>query len=93
MRLWNVEDGKLSLTFKGHKNWITSLAVSSDGKQAITTSDDLTIKVWDMNNGKEFASLDLGVAGDVAKCIALPPDGRAFLAGTANWLVLRFDLK
>jgi WD40 repeat protein len=93
MRLWNVEDGKLSLTFKGHKNWITSLAVSSDGKQAITTSDDLTIKVWDMNNGKEFASLDLGVAGDVAKCVALTPDGRAFLAGTANWLVLRFDLK
>jgi WD40 repeat protein len=43
MRLWNVQDGKLSLTFKGHKNWITSLAVSPDGKQAITTSDDLTI--------------------------------------------------
>jgi hypothetical protein len=29
----------------------------------------------------------------VAKCVALTPDGRGFLAGTANWLVLRFDLK
>jgi WD40 repeat protein len=93
MRLWNVEDGKPSAIFKGHKNWISSLAVSPDGKQAITTSDDLTVKLWDMQNGKEFASIDLGAAGDVAKCLTFTPDGRAFLAGTANWLVLRFDLK
>ena len=51
-----------------------------------------TVLIWDVNTGKEIASVDLGTAADVAKCVALTPDGRAFLTGTANWLVLRFDV-
>jgi WD40 repeat protein len=92
LKLWNLDDEKEVRSFKGHKNWITALALSSDGKLAVTASDDLTLKWWDVATGKEMGSLDLGTAADVAKCVALMPDGRAFLTGTANWLVLRFEL-
>jgi WD40 repeat protein len=91
LRLWNIADEKEVRSFKGHKNWITCLSLSADGKLAATSCDDLTLKLWDVESGKEIASVDLGTAGDVAKCVSLAPDGRALLAGTANWLTLRFE--
>jgi WD40 repeat protein len=89
--LWDIEEGKAVKKLKGHTNWITSLALTRDGKRAVTTCDDLTVKVWDVEKGTEIASLDLGAAGDVAKCAALLPDEAGFVVGTANWLVLRFE--
>jgi WD40 repeat protein len=93
VRVWNIAEAKEVKKLTGHKNWITSLALSPDGKLAVTTCDDLTVKLWNLETGKEVDSLDLGGASDVAKCVALTPDGRGFLTGTANWLVLRFEMQ
>jgi len=92
LKLWSLDDEKEVRTFKGHKNWVTALALSANGKTAMTACDDLTVKLWDVESGKEIASLDLGTAGDVAKCVVFTPDGGTALAGTANWLVLRFEV-
>lgn len=92
MILWNRDDAKPVRTIKGHKNWITCLALAPDGKHAATTCDDLTVRVWNLGTGEAIATLDLGVAGDVAKCVVWQPDGRGFLTGTANWLVLDWQV-
>jgi WD40 repeat protein len=93
VKLWDVAKGKEVRAFTGHKNWITGLAVLSEANLLVTSCDDLTVKVWNLQTGKEVDSLDFGTASDVAKAVVAAPDGRAFLVGTANWLVLRFEVK
>jgi WD40 repeat protein len=43
--------------FVGHTGNIRSIAVTSDGKKAITASMDHTLRVWDLVGGKEEATM------------------------------------
>jgi WD40 repeat protein len=52
IRLYQVKDGKLLLTCKGHKNFVTSVAFSPDGKTLASSSIDSTIKLWNVNTGQ-----------------------------------------
>jgi WD40 repeat protein len=40
--------------FSGHTGDIRSIAVTSDGKKAITASMDYTMRLWDLETGKEL---------------------------------------
>ncbi len=64
VRLWNAESkqegwrGAINrflptLTLKGHKDGVSALAFSPDGKTLLTGSDDGTIRAWDTITGKE----------------------------------------
>ncbi|MDJ0599433.1 MAG: NB-ARC domain-containing protein [Crocosphaera sp.] len=61
VRVWNIEteteDTKLKLKDK-HTGRVWSVAFSSDGKILATGSDDCTIKLWDLNTGKCFRTLE-----------------------------------
>jgi WD40 repeat protein len=48
MRLWDFVEGKSLHTYEGHSGWVNALALTADGKQIISASDDTTIKVWQM---------------------------------------------
>jgi len=63
--LWNTADlnseavAKPRTELVGHKNSVFGLGFSSDGKQMVSTSRDNTIRLWDVQLGK-----DLGVLGE-----------------------------
>ncbi|KAH7904186.1 quinon protein alcohol dehydrogenase-like superfamily [Hygrophoropsis aurantiaca] len=60
--------------FKGHTKPVLSVAYFSDGKRVISGSDDKTIRVWNVESGKqEWQSLEQD--GKV-KCISISPDER-----------------
>ena len=44
-------------TLRGHTNFVTSVAYSPDGKHIVSGSEDLTVKVWDSQTGKEVSVL------------------------------------
>jgi len=44
--------GKTIKTFTGHTHWITSVALSGDGKRVLTGSHDQTARLWDAATGK-----------------------------------------
>lgn len=50
--IWNIETKKIEITLKGHTRRITHLKFTSDSKHAISISEDLTIKTWDLSTGK-----------------------------------------
>jgi WD40 repeat protein len=39
-------------TLQGHKDWVLSVAFSPDGKTLASTSQDKTIKLWDVQSAK-----------------------------------------
>ena len=39
---------------KGHSDVVTSVAFSPDGKKIVSGSEDMTIRVWDAETGKEI---------------------------------------
>ena len=56
------------------------MAVSADGRLALSGSDDSTVKVWDLTSGQELRTL-AGHA-DGVKSVAVSADGRLALSGS-----------
>lgn len=50
-RIWDARSGRLLLTLGGHRGMITSVAFSSDGMRALTTSGP-TARMWDARSGQ-----------------------------------------
>ena len=52
IRYWDLTTGKTIHILKGHKRYITSVAISPDGKYALSGSFDKTIRYWDLRTGQ-----------------------------------------
>ncbi len=93
VKLWDVAGARELRTLRGHSNWITGVCFSPDGKWAASVSDDLTVRLWGLGEGQPDDRIELGQCSDCPRCVTFTPDGRALLVGTANAVVLRFELK
>ena len=82
-----LKDGK---PFAGHSESVTTLAVSADGRFALSGSRDKTVKYWQFDTGKEFASFE-GFDREV-KAVWISPDGTQAKATDGESLA-RIDLK
>jgi WD40 repeat protein len=67
----------------GHSGWINAIAVTGDGKQAISSSCDSTLRLWDIDSGKELRTL-AGHSGSVTHVVILSDGARVVSASTDN---------
>ena len=56
IKLWDTAKGRVIRTFSGHNGFVRSLAFSPDGRQILSGSEDGSLRLWDVNTGKEIAS-------------------------------------
>ena len=70
--MWDLENGAELGTLTGHSRGISAVAVTPDGRRAVSASDDQTLKVWDLESGE----LVVTFSGDGAiYACAVAPDG------------------
>lgn len=53
IKLFICQTGELLATFFGHDNWVRSMVIHPSGKYLYSASDDKSIRIWDLNFGKE----------------------------------------
>jgi WD40 repeat protein len=83
--------------FKGHKDSVNSVAFSPDGRYVISGSGnvvgtlrDSTIRLWDVNKGKEIHTFS-GHSGAVLS-VAFSPDGRYVISGSKDKTLKLWDV-
>ena len=51
------EAPEMEMTLTGHEGWVSTVAVTADGRQAISGGDDGTVRLWSLTTGVEERTL------------------------------------
>jgi hypothetical protein len=78
------------MVLRGHAGRVWAVALSADGRTAVSGSDDNTVRSWDLSTGRCTAVLE-GHAGWV-NAVALSADGRTAVSGSYDKTVRSWDL-
>jgi WD40 repeat protein len=76
IQLWNIDEGKLIRTFKGHQISVEAVKFSPDGKLIASGSYDKTVKIWTID-GKLLKTLQNDF---LVEDIAFSPDGKMIVS-------------
>lgn len=89
-RLLTPPGGALVFTLAGHTARVRSLALTPDRANAVSASDDHTIKVWNLHRGQ----LERTISGhtDAVRAIAVLPDGAHIISGSDDHTLRVWDL-
>lgn len=74
----NQFQGKRIAVLSGHSKWVFSVCVTPDGQKIVSGSADGTVRVWDINTGKQLmqcASSDWAV-----RSVCVTPDGKKIVS-------------
>jgi WD40 repeat protein len=77
-------------TLRGHDGMILSIALTPDGRKAVTTSIDCTLRVWDLISGQCLHTLTGHTA--LIRRVALTTDGQAAISASEDGTLCVWDL-
>jgi WD40 repeat protein len=77
LRLWDLESGTLLRTLRGHTGSVRAVALTPDGRAAVSGSDDGTLRLWDLQTSTEIALFTTD--SPIWSC-AVSADGQTFVA-------------
>ncbi len=78
-------------TLQGHTGSVLGVALSRDGRRAVSASSDHTLKVWDIKTGREIFTLQ-GHGGPVSG-VALSGDGRHVVSASSDHTLKLWDME
>jgi WD40 repeat protein/DNA-binding SARP family transcriptional activator len=91
LRIWSLESGQQTGTLDWHLSDIFQVAVSPDGRRALTgLMIDQSVRLWDLATGREIRKFE-GHQMPVLSA-AFAPDGESGLTGDVNSTIIVWDL-
>jgi WD40 repeat protein len=74
----------------GHALPVYSVAITPDGKEALSASGDKTLVLWDLATGQSIRRFE-GHTGEV-RSVAISPDGKTAISGSSDMTLILWDL-
>jgi WD40 repeat protein len=78
VKVWDLSSKQLLHTLKGHRGEVIDVTFSPDGQRLASTSDDQSVRVWEVKTGREIFTLR-----GADHWAAYSPDGKHLATG--NW--------
>ncbi|MFC1792017.1 protein kinase [Planctomycetota bacterium] len=88
--LLNTDTWEQEPPLTGHSGWVSSLTFSANGQRLISSSEDNTIRIWDMNSRVTTRVLK-GHQSEV-KFVSLTSDDSRAVSGGSDKRILEWDL-
>jgi len=76
----------------GHTDYVLSVAISLDVRHIVSGSQDMTIRVWDMETGEPLGAHLQGHTSWVYT-VAISSDGNHIMSGSTDQTVQVWDMK
>lgn len=70
VKIWDFQD-KSTRVLRGHRDWINSVKIDTPSRTVFTASDDLTVRLWDLDTGNTILTYE-GHVGQVQRVLPLP---------------------
>jgi WD40 repeat protein len=87
VQVWDLKTGKNTGVFEGHIHWAGTVAWSEQARLAATCGADQTIRLWNLETGKEVRKLT-GDKGSNGSSICFSPDGKHLLSISGDYNTL-----
>ena len=100
LSLWDAESGQERVRYRGHRGAVLSASFPVGGERLISGGSDGTARIWRVPREEPVGKVAIGqelrcirVLREEVQAFALSADGSTAAAGTANGLVVVYDLK
>lgn len=84
--------GPLLRTLEGHTEKVTAVAILPNGQHALSASQDGTLKLWNLTNGKVLRTFE-GDGWPGLDGVAITPDGRRAVTASSDTALWVWDIK
>ena len=89
--VWDIVDKSELCIAKGHVGEVHMIDFSPDGTQILSTGDDHTVRIWEVDSAEAVATFD-GHLEEVRRAFWNSKTGRVILAAGKQALMLEPDL-
>ena len=89
--IWDLKSIKLMRILDGHRDTITAVAVTADGRKVISGSNDKTVRVWDLESGELLETLEFHKSK--VNAVAATPDSKKVISGSKDGTVCVWNLE
>jgi len=83
--------GPLRFTLEGHRAPVVAVAITPDGKRAISTSADKTLKIWNLCTARLLRTLEGHT--DEIDGLALTPDGTRVISSSSDGTIKVWEIE
>jgi len=90
-KVWNIPSGRLYKTLRGHTKRVHSARFNSSGTRIVTTSEDGSIKMWDIASARVFREIQITDKGWTYSAV-FNPRGGSIAVGAQEGLLEVWDV-
>jgi WD40 repeat protein len=91
LRLYDVETGNVVRTLSGHSARVNQVAISPDGRLAISASDDRVLRLWDLTNSRSQGVPARHNAPVL--CVAFSRDSQQAISGASDQSIRLWNVR